>query len=601
MADNKNHATEKTFDEGFDNILIFDYDKDYKEGALINADSLVFCGGRKKASLNGEWNFCVDVFDSFIRGRFFDEITADKQGRPIPGDFSFDEWDAIPVPGQWNTERAEYALYEGAGIYIKNFAFPSESRSGRTFLRLGAANYEARIWLNKSYLGRHLGGFTPFMIDITELLQEDNRLLITVNNTRRGEYLPSLNYDWFNFGGIHRDVELLFLPEAYIKDFRLSLLPNGKFDTLELDVKIENALPNTSCKLIIPELGIDCSYPVVDGVLHCEIPAKPELWSPENPKLYEAVLSVGSDEVRDNIGFREIRTIGTSIKLNGKDVFLKGMCVHEESPTNGRSVSNADIENMLLEAKALGCNFLRLTHYPHSELTSKLADKIGIMLWEEIPVYWALEFSNPGTFADASNQLTELIIRDYNRASVIIWSVGNENPDSDERFAFMSKLAETARALDSSRPIAASCLIDTNLLKIRDRLTDCIDIIGVNEYYGWYLRDYSTLETILTNSEADKPVVITETGAEAVSGRYGATDELYTEECQAEIYRRQFEIIQKYSYIRGISPWILYDYASMRRLSKQQSGYNLKGLISKDRKHKKLAYDVVRKFYTQLP
>lgn len=355
------------------------------------------------------------------------------------------------------------------------------------------------------------------------------------------------------------------------------------------------------CALYIPELGVDgLLIPVTGGKARAEIPARPALWSPEKPKLYEVRVECASDVVTDQIGFRDIRVEGGRILLNGKDIFLKGMCVHEENRRNGRSVTKEDIWDTLEEAKTLGCNFLRLTHYPHDENTVRLADKIGILLWEEIPVYWALEFGNSATLADARNQMEELITRDYNRASVIIWSVGNENPDSDERFRFMSRLVQTVRWQDQTRPVAASCLLDLDALRIRDRLTECIDIIGINEYYGWYLRDYSTLERILENSRSDKPVIVTETGAEAVPGRHGANDELYTEECQAEIYRRQFSIIAQYQYIRGVTPWILYDYASMRRMSRQQGGFNLKGIIAKDHRRKKLAYEVVKTFYHRL-
>ncbi|PHV70053.1 glycoside hydrolase family 2 [Sporanaerobium hydrogeniformans] len=600
MKENHEVQVKRNFDESFDNVLIFDYDKAYEEGT-VGAEELIYSDGRERLSLNGKWRFHVDVFDSAIRGRFFDEVLKDRQGRDIPSDFSFETWEEVEVPGQWNTVRPEYALYEGTSLYLKDFDYSTLKGEEKVFLRIGAANYECRVWLNKQYLGKHVGGFTPFMFDVTHQLQEKNRLLIYVNNTRKSEAVPSLNFDWFNYGGLTRGVELIKVPREYIKTFKLNLVSDNQYDKLELQVELGGYIGRARvCTLSIPELGISRELEIDNkGKVQAIIKAKPELWSPDNPKCYQVKLKCDEDEVTDQIGFRQISTSGHRILLNGKDIFLKGLCVHEESPLHQRSVSEEDIREVIREAKTLNCNFLRLTHYPHSEKMSQLADEMGIMLWEEIPVYWCLEFANPTTYKNAQNQMRELIKRDNNRASVIIWSIGNENPDTEERLAFMSGLAHTVKEMDDSRLVAASCLIDLDLYQIKDRLTEHIDIIGVNEYYGWYFRDYDGLIKILDNSHVDKPVIITETGAEAVSGRHGQADELYTEECQDAMYQNQFKVISKYAYIRGITPWIMYDHASMRRMSTIQKGYNLKGIISNDRKHKKLAYYTVQEFYSK--
>lgn len=609
---------EKRFDEGFDNILVFDYDKEYRGQKEITVDSLIFSANRDKISLNGEWNFGIDVFDSIVRSRWFEEVGTDRNGLPIPMDYSFDSWETIKVPGVWNAARPEYRLYEGTGLYIKNFNYDLINK--RVFLRIGSANYESRIWLNKEYLGKHKGGFTPFVVEITEQIKAENRLLIYVNNTRKSEEIPSLHYDWFNYGGIHRDVELIIVPESFIKVFEVHLVPDGRYNRIFYRIGLSGEISDDNCIIKIPELNIehkvslaisnkndnidkelDTSY-YQGEILLSDIELS--LWSPENPKLYNVYVEyqngVSNDSIHDKVGFRQIETLGSRILLNGKDMFLKGMCVHEESDKNRRCVTPKDIRETLLEAKELNCNFLRLTHYPHNENMSRLADEIGVLLWEEIPVYWALEFSNPSTYHDANNQLKELIRRDYNRASVIIWSVGNENPDSDERYHFMSNLVKTVKHMDSSRLVAAACLIDMDIYKLNDRLSDEVDVIGINEYIGWYIRDYSILDKILTNSRVNKPVIITETGAEAIPNKYSNTEQIYSEECQESIYKRQFSTILKYDYIRGITPWIMYDYASMRRMHTDQNGYNLKGIISKDRKHKKLAYYIVQKVYGEI-
>lgn len=597
----------KNFDEGFDNILIYDYDKDYQNSKKFIAEDLIDTNGRDSMCLDGKWNFAPDVFESVIRSRWFDEVKYNRNGLPIPYDFDFDKWDEVAVPGVWNLEKPEYKLYEGTGLYVRNFRYKAREDK-RVFLKVGGSNYETRIWINKQYMGRHLGGFTPFMLEVTDYLQEDNRVLVYVNNTRKGEQIPSLHYDWFNYGGIHRSVSLYELPKGFIKNFKINLRKDSNFSKLEYSVLVEG-MGVDKVRIYIPELKIDKEVDVklnrskqeyIKGIIELDKSNALELWSPESPKLYDVMVSYGDDVLNEKIGFRTIESKGSDIVLNGEKIFLKGMCVHEESLHNGRAVSKDDIENTILEAKELGCNFLRLTHYPHNEEMSIMADRLGIMLWEEIPVYWALEFENKNTFDDASNQLKELITRDINRASVIIWSIGNENPDSDARYEFMSGLAKIARTLDGSRLIGASCLIDVDECRIKDRLTEKLDVIGINEYYGWYLRNFDTLEEILTNSKIGKPFIITETGADAVPGMHSESHELYSEEYQADVYKKQYEVLLKFNYIRGITPWILYDYASMRRMNIMQEGYNLKGIISKDRKHKKRAYYVVKDVYKNL-
>lgn len=617
---------EKRFDEGFDNILIYHYDEEYQNGKRLDADTMVTDIGRKALSLNGKWHFCPDTFCSVIRTRWFDETRYNRNGLPLPYDYDFEKWEEITVPGVWNNQKREYALYEGAGLYFRTFSLEDlrkekliQKHGGRLFLRIGAANYETRIWLNKHYLGRHLGGFTPFCADVTDYLSEENRLLIFVDNTRRGEQIPSVHYDWFNYGGIFREVELFETPDVYIQNtfIQLSRQTAGK---IEYRIRVRaSAGPNKTnhipVQIEIPKLGIvykdDCcitqDLPAdtleAAGTIDAD-EEKIEKWSPDNPVLYQVIVrTMGShsDIVEEEIGFRRIETKGQHILLNGQEVFLKGMCVHEESLQSLRCVTKQEIENMIMQVKEMGCNFLRLTHYPHSEWVARIADRLGIMLLEEIPVYWALEFENPNTYRDACNQLSELIIRDRNRASVILWSVGNENPDSDERYHFMKNLVKTARKLDPSRLIIASCLIDVDQKRIKDRLIEALDVVGINEYYGWYLKDFEVLEEILGNYHEDKPIIITETGADTVSGYFSENAEIYSEELQARIYEKQFNTLLKYPFIKGITPWVLYDYASMRRMSSLQNGYNIKGIIGKDRIYKKKAYYVVKKVYGKIP
>ena len=383
------------------------------------------------------------------------------------------------------------------------------------------------------------------------------------------------------------------MPEAYIKSFHAYLVPNRNFKKIRFFARIEGK--EKECSFSIPKLGVEVTVPVDKGIAEAEISVDLDLWSFDNPVLYEVSASIRNDSVFDEIGFREIRVEGKNILLNGKEIYLKGICCHDESSNGGRIASDQERIKVLEVAKDLGCNALRLTHYPHNERMAKLADRYGILLWEEIPVYWLLDFTNPETYKNAENQLSELIERDYNRASVIIWSVGNENPDTDERLSFMKSLILQAKSLDFTRLVSAACLFDIETMQVQDRLMKYVDIIAFNEYYGWYFRDYSGLKSLLKNTEVDKPLMITETGGGAEAGFHGDAEELFTEEHQARIYEKQIEYSD--NKIQGLFPWILFDFRSPVRMNDHQKFCNIKGIVAIDKERRKEAFSVLQAYY----
>lgn len=584
-----------------------DYERQYL-AARLDASGLVNAAGRRAESLNGRWNFGADWYDTCRRAKWFLERTRDAAGRPMPVDWDWEAWERMTVPACWNLEREELHYFEGSGVYTRTFRYLPETPGERAFLRFEGAAYRATVFLNGDLLGTHDGASTPFCAEITDAVKEDNRVVVVVEARRRADRVPMDNTDWFNYGGLYRDVLLIRTPPAFIKDWFLRLVPDGRFGTIALDLELSGpggAAPSGEARLRIPELGVDAPVAVRNGAGSIRLAAKPELWSPENPKLYEVELSFrasgsDADAVRDRIGFREIRAEGRKILLNGKSIFLKGICVHEDHFRTGKTTDEATISSTIAHLKELHGNYLRLAHYPHDGRFARIADEEGVLLWAEVPVYWAIAFDNPGTYADAENQLAELVLRDRNRASVAVWSVGNENDDTDARLSFMSRLAAKARELDGTRPVSAACLINHEKLAIEDRLAEHLDIIGVNEYYGWYDPDFSKLPKILENSDPDKPVVLCEFGGDARLGERGSVDDLWTEDKQARLYEKQVEVIASCPYIRGTTPWILYDFRCPRRLNRYQELFNRKGLIDAGRKTKKLAFAVMADFYLKL-
>ena len=316
-------------------------------------------------------------------------------------------------------------------------------------------------------------------------------------------------------------------------------------------------------------------------------------------------FSSGQDKLTDRIGFRSVAVSGKKILLNGKPLFLRGVCIHEENPLRGgRAWSEDDARLLLGWAKELNCNFVRLAHYPHNEHMARLADKLGIMVWEEIPVYWTIQWTNPQTLKLARRQLTDMIARDQNRASVVVWSVANETPVSDARTRFLKSLVNDARALDGTRLVSAAMEVRADPRHGEHKIVDdpfgqYTDLLSFNEYAGWYDGLPSAIDRITWTLKYDKPVLISEFGADAKQGFHADVLTRFSEEYQADVYRRTLPMLERISGFCGCTPWILCDFRSPRRLLPGvQDGYNRKGLIDSSGK-RKAAFDVLRTIYGQ--
>lgn len=579
-----------------DNALQALHDEDYDRPfnlQNLNADTLIFSRGRKGQSLDGDWNFCVDLLDTGLRQKWFAMTPAAPEERIEPWDYDPYMGETVPVPSCWQMQKEKWYFFEGSAWYTRALDH-TDAPDRRQILRIGAAQYDCKVFLNGQFLGNHYGGSTPFCVELTGALQPGrNWLMLCVNNSRTLDRVPMRNTDWFNYGGPYREITLYDLPQTVIRDLFVRLEDGAIRVTARVDG------PADSARFTLPELGINATLPLQDGKGELTIAATPDLWSPDNPKLYDLSLTAGEDRVEDRVGFRSITRVGTDILLNGEPVFLRGISVHEDDETLGKVSTEADIRRRFAHAKELGCNFLRLAHYPHHERAAEIADEMGLMLWEEVPVYWAIDFANPATLRDADNQLRELIRRDRNRASVIIWSVGNENPDTDARLDFMRTLAQTAKAEDPTRLTSAACLVNHAKLKIEDRLAQHIDVIGLNEYYGWYEENFDELAEIGRNSNPDRPVVISETGADGDSTKQGPERGLFSLDYQDAVYRKQIATLRALDYIKGMSPWILYDFRVERRQGIFQRGWNRKGLIAADKTTKKPAFNTLAAYYAE--
>lgn len=585
--------------------------------AFTQENLIINTYNRDVISLDGQWHYIVDPYENGFynyryepfenqsnpgNGAFFNNAKAKSKTDLV--EYNFDKSDTIAVPSDWNTQKEKLFYYEGSVWYKKSFDYSKSNK--RVFVYFEASNYETDVYFNGKKLGKHIGGFTPFNFEITHLLQEQgNFLVVKVDNKRKKEGVPTLNTDWWNYGGLTRGVKLVETPANFIADYMIQLNPkNAKDITGYIKLNGENKA-HQNVSVYIPELKI--KHQIItdkNGVGTFNITSnKISYWSTTNPKLYKVVIEIREDKTTDEIGFRTISTKGSDILLNGKSIFLKGISIHEESPIRGgRGHSKQDAKQLLQWAKELGCNYVRLAHYPHNEHMLRLADQMGILVWEENPVYWTIQWENEATFTNAKQQLSEVIDRDKNRASVIIWSMANETPTSKARNEFLSKLTQFTRQKDPTRLISAALEQSDYqgnkfVRTISDEFADQVDVLSFNQYIGWYDGLVEKCKTISWKIEQDKPVIISEFGAGAKYGLHGDKGTRWTEEYQEHLYIETLKMLSSIKQLRGISPWILVDFRSPRRvLPEIQDNWNRKGLIS-EKGEKKKAFYILQSYY----
>jgi beta-glucuronidase len=563
--------------------------------------------GRASVSLDGEWRVIPDPYENgYYNHRY--EPKADGYFLALEHtdpteliEYDFRRSPVLDVPGDWNSQHERYFLYEGTIWYFK--AFDLTPRNDRRYLlHFGGINYIANIWLNGEFLGRHEGGFTPFQFEADNALQGgENVIVVKVDNRRERDQVPAVNTDWWNYGGITRSVRLVEVPRQYVADYRIGLSAAGQ---IEGWVRVSGGREKEPVALSIPGLAIAAELPVdADGFVRFSFDADPQRWGPASPVLYDVQVDFGEDTVRDRVGFRTIAVRGEDLLLNGKPVFLKGISLHEEALSRaGRAWSYEDARELLQQALALGCNFVRLAHYPHNENMLRAADEMGLMVWSEIPVYWTIDFESAAVFGKARQQLDEMIARDANRASIILWSIANETPTGTARLRFLDELASHARRIDPTRLITAA--LDTQTANrfqriIEDPLAETIDVIGINSYCGWYSDAPEDCARIRWVSHYGKPIIMSEVGAGALQGLHGDAGHRWTEEYQAEVYKQNLAMIENIEALRGLSPWILKDFRSPRRaLPGIQDFWNRKGLLSETGVPKK-AWHVLRDYYNE--
>ena len=567
------------------------------QSAMINADA------RNSISLDGQWKAIPDHGGAGDWQRIWEDRKPVKKTDFV--EYSFENNLLLHVPGDFNTQKPELMYEEGTVWYKKTFEYNIKPQK-RLFLYFGAVNYRADVYLNGKKLGSHEGGFTPFQFEVTDGVRAgENVIVVKVNNQRIKDGLPGLGFDWFNYGGITRSVVLIETGSSFIEDYFIQLKKHSDKEVLGW-VKLNGAHTRETIRIRIPELKLD--YKTVsdtNGIAPVHFSHNISLWSPGTPKLYKVVIQSAMDSVTDNIGFRNIEVSGTRILLNGQPIFLKAVNIHEESPfTAARAYSEKDAVTLLTWAKNLGCNLVRLAHYPHNENMVRLAEKMGLMVWDEIPVYQNIAFNSTGIMQKMDLMMKEMLRRDRNRCAVVVWSLSNETwPSLPNRTEALVEMSNRCRSQDSTRLITSVIndqRYENQTMHVWDTLYRYFDFMAINEYLGWYVPWQGKPADTKWEYVYQKPVFISEFGGEAKYGNQtGAADEAnsWREEYQEQIYKDQIDMFKTMPNLAGVCAWILVDYRSPVRMQPvYQNGYNRKGLLS-EQGEKKKAWFVLNHFY----
>jgi len=554
---------------------------------------------KRQLSLNGTWKFNPDPYRRCRQQSWW-------KGEGSPDSF-FPCWDMeglwdIQVPGVWKMQFKELQWYDGDVNYVRDFdidekLMPTPGRD-ETYLCFDGVVYSCDVYLNGSWVGTHDRGYSPFKFRVTDhVLLGSNRLFVLVDNHLRADRVPGVRFDWNNDGGLINGVRLITVPECHVQNFKLQT--KVFVDEVEVNIRVwvgSSSNASGTVEISAPELdrteraSVDSSgctnvcwkFPREDVIL----------WCPESPKLYRMVISTQDESVEDEIGLREISTRGREILLNGSPVHLYGVSVHSEFLLSGRTVTREGIEMLVAKVKELGCNFIRCAHYPYAEIFGRAMDRAGVMWWEEVPVYWLSWIHKDPQLSIALGMLEDTIPRDWNRASLIIWSVSNEcagagdGSSTESNYGYWDRAVALVRSSDATRLVSSADHGHRKTSK-RERqpddgdefdeseisqetwtpghpqsFYDLFDVLAGNLYVSG-LGDGTVAYTKFVQMlrHLNKPLMISEFGSMSVSGAdlNRPSDVLGTEARHELIFREAYRAFHGLPEIVGWTPWCLMD------------------------------------------
>jgi beta-glucuronidase len=559
---------------------------------------------RTAISLNGIWNFDI-VNNDYIPNQAL--INPKK----------------VAVPASYNDLYTDPSIRDHVGLvcYECVFAIPKTMENQEIHLRIGAAGNRASIYLDGVLQASHLGGFLPIDLIIPSSFskKDEVRLSILLDNRLDFESLPigevviengkpvqKSNHDFFNYSGIHRDVYLYAIPSISIQNVKISTKGHGK--TAKVFYEVETRSTSTTVQIMNPE-GI-LVYEGTGSKGEATI-TNPMLWDIGKGNLYTLIARTPHDLVKEQFGIRDIEVKNDQFLLNGNPVYFKGFGMHEDHITIGKaSLSAHNIRDFEL-LKWINANSFRTSHYPYSEEMLDLADAYGILVIDELPAvglnFWSPRpVFVPGTVDESTmethkNQITELIHRDQNHPSVVMISIANEaNTQESGALSYFKSIFLHARTL-TDLPL----MIVEWVGAAENKVAQLADVIGLNRYIGWYtdtanlsaIEDKLTKDLNLYHEKFHKPILMTEFGADTISGFHQLPSAMFSEEFQVEFLEEYQRIFKKLPFVIGEHVWNFADFQTKQGL--QRFGGNKKGVFTRDRQPKMAAHFLRKSWSTK--
>ncbi len=572
---------------------------------------------RNTLNLSGVWNFKKDSLGVGEKDQWYNGLN---------------NYRSIAVPGSWNDQFDDMRDYLDLAWYEKETFIPAGWKEQRIFIRVGSANYFAKVWINGVPLGQHEGGHLPFAFEITSLVKWNavNRISIQIENILKPSRVPTggatssslmnsfpkANFDFFPYAGLNRAVWLYVIPAAAcIKDITIRTNFESTIGTMEVKIECEGKASFGKVSITGNNQNLDVPVQFSNGAatVFIKIP-NARLWSPEDPFLYSLSVTIGDGKsIRDHYSLETgIRTIAVNDKqllLNGKPIFLKGFGKHEDFAIFGRGTAYPVMVKDYSLLKWIGANSYRTSHYPYDEEYMNMADREGILIIDETPAV-GLYFHGDTTDlklrqATCKQYIHELILRDKNHPSVIMWSIANEpfppnisisstdiKKGDDQSIAMFTELFRQVKKQDPTR---LSTLV--GVMGGPVEWLGLSDVICINRYWGWYTNpgDIKSGAALLSKEldmiyqQLHKPVILTEFGADTYPGMHAEQSEMFTEEYQTEFIKAYLDVAETKDFMVGMHVWAFSDFKTGQGTIRF-GGMNYKGVFTRDRKPKMAAH-----------
>ena len=572
---------------------------------------------REVKNLSGIWNFKIDYDNVGIEEKWYKSPLKDTV--------------LMAVPASYNDLFTDEKAKEHVGLvwYETEFYIPDSWMDKRVVLRFGSATHHATVWVNGIEVAKHKGGFLPFEADITDVVKDNSdkfRLTVCLSNILDWTCLPcgeiikkdsdeypdnyhfqETYFDFYNYSGIHRPVKLYTTPIKYIKDIFIDTDLNSDFSMAKVNVKVltSDGLKKIS---VLDEAGnvvVETdSFQTMENEYKATLDiANPHLWNPGKAYLYQLKVESENDVYTESFGIRSIKVTNKSFLINNKEFYFKGFGRHEDSEIHGKGLDNAlNIKDFNL-LKWIGANSFRTSHYPYSEEHMMMADREGFVVIDEVPAVGMCFWDGKSVFSgDRVNDetlkhhldcLEEMYKRDKNHPSIVMWSVANEAATHEEgAVPYFKTVIDKMRSLDSKRPIT---MVHTTTAQ-GDKVSQWLDMIMVNRYYAWY-NDHSQLEVIGLQLEKEmrawhdkynKPIILSEYGADTIAGYHKLPAVAFTEEFQCKYLDEYHKIFDKLDFMIGEHVWAYADFQTKQGLNRVDG--NKKGVFTRNRQPKMAAY-----------